>query len=60
MKNFRLQAAVILLLVSTAFASCSDEDNTPNTVTKTSLVTKVEGAVTGDINVEVPLTVFFS
>ena len=60
MKNFRLQAAVIVLLVSTAFTSCSDDDNTPNAVTKSSLVTKVEGAVTGDINVEVPLTVTFS
>ncbi|MDI6050202.1 hypothetical protein QLS31_10205 [Flavobacterium sp. XS2P24] len=60
MKNFRLQAAVIVLLISTAFVSCSDDDNTPNAVTKSSLVTKVEGAVTGDINVEVPLTVTFS
>ena len=60
MKNFRLQAAVVVLFIATAFTSCSDDDNTPNAVTKTSLVSKVEGAVTGDINVEVPLTVTFS
>jgi hypothetical protein len=60
MKNFRLQAAVVVLFIATAFTSCSDDDNTPSAVTKTSLVSKVEGAVTGDINVEVPLTVTFS
>jgi hypothetical protein len=60
MKNYRLQAAAIVLLVTTAFTSCSLDDNTPNVVTKSSLVTKVEGATTAHINVEVPLTVTFS
>ena len=60
MKNFRLQAAVVLMLVATAFTSCSDDDNTPNAVTKSSFVTKVEGATTAHINVEVPVTITFS
>jgi hypothetical protein len=60
MKNFRLQTATVLMLVATAFTSCSDDDNTPNAVTKSSLVTKVEGATTANINVEIPVTVTFS
>lgn len=60
MKNFRLQAAIVLMAVTTAFTSCSDDDNTSNTVTKSSFVTKAEGPTTANINVEVPVTVTYA
>ncbi|MDR6967681.1 hypothetical protein J2X31_001693 [Flavobacterium arsenatis] len=62
MKKFKLQAIALVLVVSSAFTSCSDDDsNTPPVlVTKKSLVTAVTGPETGDLNQELTLNVTFA
>lgn len=60
MKKFKLQAVALVLLVSTAFTSCSDDDSGTNLVTKKSLVTAVTGPETGDLNQDVTLNVTFA
>lgn len=60
MKKFKLQAVALVLLVSTAFTSCSDDDSGTSLVTKKSLVTAVTGPETGDLNQDVTLNVTFA
>ncbi|WP_157486033.1 hypothetical protein [Flavobacterium soli] len=44
MKKFKLQAIALLVVVSLAFTSCSNDDNPgPNVVLKEALVTVVTG-----------------
>lgn len=62
MKKFKLHAVALVVLVSSAFASCSNDDNngTPALVKKKSLVTAVTGPETGDLNQELTLNVTFA
>ena len=61
MKKFKLHAIALLVVVSSAFTSCSSDDNSaPNLVVKKSLVTAVTGPETGDLNKELSLNVTFA
>ena len=60
MKKFKLQTVALVVFVATAFASCSNDDDTKAPVTKTSFTTLVAGAETADINQEISLNVTFA
>lgn len=64
MKKLKLLAVACILIVATAFVSCSndDDDNSvdvPQAVLKTEFVTEVTGAETGIVNQEVILTITY-
>lgn len=62
MKRFKLKSVLVVLFLSTAFISCSSNDDeepikTPDV--KAALVTKIEGPATGKVNVELSYDVTF-
>lgn len=61
MKKFKLQAIALLVVVLSAFTSCSDDDNQGlDLVAKKSLVTAVTGPVEATLNQELSLAVTFA
>lgn len=62
MKKFKLNALALVVVVSSAFTSCSNDDSeaAPALVVKKSLVTAVTGPESGDLNEEVTLNVTFA
>lgn len=59
MKNLKLKAAVLVLLVTVGFTSCNNDDE-PSIVTKKSLVSLVTGPTTAKVNEEITLEVTYS
>ncbi|KAF2507166.1 hypothetical protein EYY60_21920 [Flavobacterium zhairuonense] len=61
MKRFRLKSVLVVLFLSTALISCSnDDDKAESTVkTKTAFVTKIEGPATGKVNDELSYDVTY-
>lgn len=60
MKKFRLQTVAMILFVAVSLTSCSKDDDQPQVVTKTSLVTAVTGPTTGTPNQELSFTVTYA
>jgi len=61
MKRLKLKAIALVLLVSSGFVSCNnDDDETPPITTKKTLVSLVTGPVTGKVNQELTLNVTFA
>ncbi len=62
MKRFKLKSVLVVLFLSTALISCSnDDDKAESTVkTKTAFVTKIEGPATGKVNDELSYDVTFT
>lgn len=54
MKSFRLKSSLVVLFLSIAFVSCSndDDDKTPTPTTKAALVTEIKGPAKGKVNDE--------
>ncbi|MDA6072810.1 hypothetical protein NJT12_24640 [Flavobacterium sp. AC] len=62
MKNFRFKSALVVLFLSTALISCSNDDDkpsVPDATTKVALVTEVKGPETGKVNEELSYDVTF-
>jgi len=62
MKNFRFKSVFVVLFLSSALISCSndnDEPITPKPTTKVALVTEVKGPATGKVNEELSYDVTF-
>jgi len=62
MKNFRFKSVFIVLFLSSALISCSNDDDepiTPKPTTKVALVTEVKGPATGKVNEELSYDVTF-
>lgn len=62
MKNFRFRSALVVLFLSTALISCSNDDDKPSVpenTTKVALVTEVKGPETGKVNEELSYDVTF-
>lgn len=61
MKSFRLKSVLVVLFLSTAFVSCSNDDNDSpeEPTTKTAFVTEIKGAATGKVNEELSYDVTF-
>ena len=62
MKNFRFKSVFVVLFLSSALISCSNDDDepiTPNPTTKVALVTEVKGPATGKVNEELSYDVTF-
>ncbi|HEU4790243.1 MAG TPA: hypothetical protein VFS71_11195 [Flavobacterium sp.] len=61
MKNFRLKSILAIVLLTTVFVSCNnDDDEQVNTSkTKVALVTKIEGPTTGKVNVELSYVITY-
>jgi len=61
MKSFRLKSALVVLFLSIAFVSCSNDDDnkTPAPTEKAALVTKIEGPATGKVNDELSYEVTY-
>lgn len=61
MKSFSLKSILVVLFLSIALISCSNDDDnsTPSPVTKSALVTVITGPETGKINEELSLDVTF-
>ena len=61
MKKFKLHAIALLVVASSVFTSCSNNDDIPgpSVVLKESLVTVVTGPETANLNQEVSLTTSF-
>lgn len=61
MKKFALKTMALVLFVSTAFTSCSSDDDSGTTqTTQKEFVTAVTGPTTGTVNQEVTLNVTFA
>ncbi|TDP03392.1 hypothetical protein [Flavobacterium sp. 245] len=62
MKRFRLKSVLVVLFLSTALISCSnDDDKAESTVkTKTAFVTEIKGPATGKVNDELSYDVTFT
>ncbi len=62
MKSFRLKSVLVVLFLSIAFVSCSnddDNDKTPVPTTKAALVTEIKGPATGKVNDELSYEVTY-
>ena len=62
MKNFRFKLVFVVLFLSSALISCSNDDDepiTPKPTTKVALVTEVKGPATGKVNEELSYDVTF-
>ena len=61
MKSFRLKSVLVVLFLSVAFVSCSNDDDnkTPDTKTKAALVTEIKGPATGKVNDELSYDVTY-
>jgi hypothetical protein len=61
MKSFKLKSVLVVLFLTTAFVSCSNDDDvkTTNPTTKVALVTEVKGPATGKVNEELSYDVTF-
>ena len=62
MKNFKLKSVLVVLFLSTALISCSNDDDNSNALsatTKNALVTEVKGPATGKVNEELSYDVTF-
>lgn len=62
MKNFRFKSVFVVLFLSSALISCSNDDDepiTPKPTTKVALVTEVKGPATGKVNEELSYDVTF-
>lgn len=61
MKSFRLKSVLVVLFLSIAFVSCSNDDDkvVVNPITKTALVTEIKGPATGKVNDELSYDVTF-
>ena len=59
MKKFALKTLAVVLFVSTAFTSCSNDDESETIITKNELVSAVTGPETGAINQEVTFQVTY-
>ena len=61
MKSFSLKSILVVLFLSIALISCSNDDDnpTPSPVTKSALVTAITGPATGKVNEELSLDVTF-
>lgn len=63
MKNFKLKSVLVVLFLSTALFSCSNDDNdneTPAPNTKISFVSAVTGPATGKVNDELSYEVTYT
>ena len=61
MKNFKFKSALVVLFLSTALISCSNDDDkvVDNGTTKAALATEVKGPATGKVNEELSYDVTF-
>lgn len=61
MKNFKFKSALVVLFLSTALISCSNDDDkvVDNGTTKVALATEVKGPATGKVNEELSYDVTF-
>ncbi|WP_433829853.1 hypothetical protein [Flavobacterium anhuiense] len=61
MKSFRLKSALVVLFLSIAFVSCSNDDDnkTPAPTTKAALATEIKGPATGKVNEELSYDVTY-
>jgi len=61
MKSFRLKSVLVVLFLSTALISCSNDDDKAESAvkTKTAFVTKIEGPATGKVNDELSYDVTY-
>ena len=61
MKNFRFKSVLVVLFLSIALVSCSNDDDKVNVPgkTKSALVTEVKGPATGKVNEELSYDVTF-
>ncbi|KAF2331334.1 hypothetical protein [Flavobacterium daemonense] len=62
MKRFKLKSVLVVLFLSTALISCSNDDDHAEAAvkTKTAFVTKIEGPATGKVNDELSYDVTFT
>ncbi|MFD2939324.1 hypothetical protein [Flavobacterium notoginsengisoli] len=62
MKSFRLKSVLVVLFLSIAFVSCSNDDDekTPTPTTKAALVTEIKGPATGKVNDELSYDVTYT
>lgn len=62
MKSFRLKSFLVVLFLSIAFVSCSNDDDekTPTPTTKAALVTEIKGPATGKVNDELSYDVTYT
>lgn len=60
MKKLKLHAVALVLFATTAFVSCSKDDDNNQTISKTEFVTQVTGPTTGTVNQELSLTVTYA
>ncbi|AWK05467.1 hypothetical protein HYN56_14960 [Flavobacterium crocinum] len=62
MKSFRLKSVLVVLFLSIAFVSCSNDDDekTPVVTTKAALVTEIKGPATGKVNDELSYDVTYT
>ncbi|KAF2518021.1 hypothetical protein [Flavobacterium foetidum] len=61
MKSFRLKSVLVVLFLSIAFVSCSNDDDekTPVVTTKAAFVTEIKGPTTGKVNDELSYDVTY-
>ncbi|HEY1193324.1 hypothetical protein [Flavobacterium sp.] len=61
MKSFRLKSVLVVLFLSLAIVSCSNDDDekTPAPTTKAALVTEIKGPATGKVNEELSYEVTY-
>ncbi|GAA3743449.1 MULTISPECIES: hypothetical protein [Flavobacterium] len=61
MKSFRLKSVLVVLFLSIAFVSCSNDDDnkTPAPTSKAALVTEIKGPATGKVNDELSYDVTY-
>ena len=60
MKKLRLQTVAMILFVAVSLTACSKDDDKPQEVTKTSLVSAITGPTTGIPNQELSFTVTYA
>jgi hypothetical protein len=60
MKKLRLQTVAMILFVAVSLTACSKDDDQPQAVTKTSLVSAITGPTTGIPNQELSFTVTYA
>ncbi|WP_264566014.1 hypothetical protein [Flavobacterium sp. N3904] len=60
MKKLRLQTVAMILFVAVSLTACSKDDDQPQLITKTSLVSAVTGPTTGVPNQELSFTVTYA